>query len=107
MIFGEKGPDPDDPRYRARREREMEAGRRFAEWSGLNRLAVWVQLFANAHRVAFVCIAFGLPVFFLALDVASLVRVTSRSTASGGRTAVAVQDSVMRSKGIISGRAVR
>lgn len=30
MIFGEKMPDKDDPKYKERYEREVKAGRKFA-----------------------------------------------------------------------------
>ena len=39
FIMGEKMPDKDDPQYKERYEKDVDAGRRFARWSGLDRLA--------------------------------------------------------------------
>ena len=34
FIMGEKMPDKDDPQYKERYEKDVDAGRRFARWSG-------------------------------------------------------------------------
>lgn len=39
MIFGEPMPDKSDPKYKERYEREVEAGRKFAQKSGISWLA--------------------------------------------------------------------
>lgn len=59
MIFGEKMPDKNDPQYAARYEKEVNAGRRFAKATKIDRLAMHVQHFANLHRKAFLVIVFG------------------------------------------------
>ena len=38
MIVGEKMPDKNDPRYREKYEKDVEAGRKFARRTGLDRL---------------------------------------------------------------------
>ena len=38
MIMGEKMPDKDDPKYRDRYEREVDAGRKFARCRDENKL---------------------------------------------------------------------
>ena len=43
MILGEKMPDKDDPKYKERYENEVETGRKFARWSGIDRFAARVQ----------------------------------------------------------------
>jgi len=52
-------PDKNDPRYRAKYERRYNAGRRFAEKSGICYLARQIQLLANKHRMLFIIIVFG------------------------------------------------
>ena len=36
LFFGEPMPDKNDPRYRERYERDVEAGRKFADATGLS-----------------------------------------------------------------------
>ena len=40
MIMGEPMPDKNDPKYKDRYEREVEAGRQFADKTGMNWLAM-------------------------------------------------------------------
>ena len=69
MVFGEKMPDKDDPKYRARYERDVEAGRRFCHATRLDKCAAGVQNFATRHSRLFfslvitvivMCFAFSL-----------------------------------------------
>ena len=59
FIMGEKMPDKDDPQYKEQYERDVDAGRRFARWSKLDKFAAKVQDFANNHTKAFLIIFFG------------------------------------------------
>ena len=59
MIMGEKMPDKDDPKYRDRYEKEVDAGRRFAKATKIDKAAAAVQRFANAHKKTFLAIVFG------------------------------------------------
>ena len=47
MILGEKMPSKDDPKYRETYERDVEAGRKFAKRTRLDRLVGHVQKFAE------------------------------------------------------------
>ena len=53
MVFGEKMPDKDDPKYRARYEKDVEAGRKFCRATRLDRCAAGVQNFATRHSKVF------------------------------------------------------
>ena len=57
MLFGEKMPDKNDPKYKDRYEREVSAGRKFAQATRIDKAAAKVQGFANAHRILFLVIA--------------------------------------------------
>ncbi len=60
MLFGEKMPDKNDPKYKERYERDVDAGRRFAKATRIDKAVAKVQGFANAHRTLFLVIVFGL-----------------------------------------------
>ena len=45
MLFGEKMPDKNDPQYKERYERDVEAGRRFARATRIDKAAARVQRF--------------------------------------------------------------
>ena len=49
MLFGEKMPDKDDPQYKERYEREVQAGHKFAKATRIDQAAAKVQGFANAQ----------------------------------------------------------
>ena len=53
MIFGEKMPDKDDPKYKERYEREVVAGRKAARLLRLDKAAGGVQRFACKHPGGF------------------------------------------------------
>lgn len=78
MIFGEKMPDKDDPRYKARYEREVEAGRRFARAARLDRLAARVQRFADGHKKLFLAIVFGFVALCFGFNLVQMVRICHR-----------------------------
>ena len=52
IIIGEPMPDKNDPKYKERYEREVEAGRKFAEKIKLPWLFGKIQLWANDNRKA-------------------------------------------------------
>ena len=58
MLFGEKMPDKDDPQYKERYEREVQAGHKFAKATRIDQAAAKGQGFANAHRTLFLVIVF-------------------------------------------------
>ena len=77
MLFGEKMPDKNDPKYKERYERDVDAGRRFAKATRIDKAVAKVQGFANAHRTLFLVIVFGFAI---------------------RRTATEMQDSVLRER---------
>ena len=72
MLFGEKMPDKDDPQYKERYEREVQAGHKFAKATRIDVIGAFVW---NAYR---------------------LVTVYRHSPVS--RTATEMQDSVLRER---------
>ena len=68
FIMGEKMPDKDDPQYKDKYEKDVDAGRRFAKWSKLDKVAARVQHFANNHTKAFLTIVFGFIFISFAID---------------------------------------
>lgn len=47
MLFGEKMPDKQDPKYKERYERDVAAGRKFAKTLRIDKAAAKVQKFAD------------------------------------------------------------
>ena len=62
MIVGEKMPDKNDPRYREKYEKDVEAGRKFARKTGLDRLVGYVQRFADRHSGLFLGIVLAIVI---------------------------------------------
>lgn len=96
MLFGEKMPDKDDPQYKERYEREVQAGHKFAKATRIDQAAAKVQGFANAHRTLFLVIVFTFVIGAFAWNAYRLVTVYRHSPAS--RTATEMQDSVLRER---------
>lgn len=59
MLFGEKMPDKNDPQYKERYERDVNAGRKFAQATRLDKLAAKIQGFANRNKILFLVMVFG------------------------------------------------
>lgn len=74
MILGERMPDRDDPKYRARYEKDVEAGRRFARATGVDRLAGRVQLFAERHSALFLGIVLAIVFGCLLINISHFSR---------------------------------
>ena len=62
MILGEKMPSKDDPKYRETYERDVEAGRKFAKRTRLDRLVGHIQKFADRHSGLFLGIVLAIVV---------------------------------------------
>ena len=77
FIIGEKMPDKADPQYRERYEKEVDAGRRFARWSRIDRLAARIQRWAVHHERAFLAIVFGLVISCFVWNLIGIARVVS------------------------------
>ena len=63
IILGEKMPDKDDPKYREKYEKDVEAGRKFARVTRIDRLAGHVQRFAEKHRGVFLGIVMAIVLY--------------------------------------------
>lgn len=96
MIFGEKMPDKDDPKYKERYEREVKAGRTFAETLHIDKFAAGIQRFADRHRTAFLVIVFGFVVGSFAWNIYRLAVVYNHKP--NQRTATEMQDSLLRQR---------
>lgn len=96
MIFGEKMPDKDDPKYKERYEREVKAGRKFAETLHIDKFAASIQRFADRHRTAFLMIVFGFVVGSFAWNIYRLAVVYNHKP--NQRTATEMQDSLLRQR---------
>lgn len=96
MIFGEKMPDKDDPKYKERYEREVKAGRKFAETLHIDKFAASIQRFADRHRTAFLVIVFGFVVGSFAWNIYRLAVVYNHKP--NQRIATEMQDSLLRQR---------
>ena len=96
MLFGEKMPDKNDPQYKERYERDVEAGRRFARATRIDKAAARVQRFADMHRTLFLAIVFGFVAAALAWNIYRLAVVYRPPSPT--RTATEMQDSVLRQR---------
>lgn len=96
MLFGEKMPDKNDPKYKERYERDVDAGRKFAKVTRIDKAAAKVQGFANTHRMLFLAIVFGFVIGGLAWNVYRLTVVYHYQPSR--RTATEMQDSLFRER---------
>ena len=69
VILGEKVPDKDDPNYKKRHEKGVEAGKSFARTMRLDKAAAKVQHFASTYPKLFLCIIFGFVLFSVSLNL--------------------------------------
>ena len=69
MILGEKMPSKDDPKYRETYERDVEAGRKFAKRTRLDRLVGHIQKFASKHSILFLSIVLAIVFGLFVLNV--------------------------------------
>lgn len=95
LFLGDEMPDKDDPRYKERYEREVAAGKSFADASGLSWLVGQLQLYGQCHKKAFLAITFGFVLSLFALNVTRLVKAYKSGRTSSSSTVVARMDSVI------------
>ena len=69
ILFGEKVPDRDDPKYKERYEKDVEAGKSFAHALHLDRAAACVQRFASRHTKLFLALVFSFVLFSVGLSL--------------------------------------
>ena len=96
FIMGEKMPDKDDPQYKDKYEKDVDAGRRFAKWSKLDKVAARVQHFANNHTKAFLTIVFGFIFIIFAMNNSRMRSVWSKN--ENAKSAVEQQDEMLRNR---------
>lgn len=96
MLFGEQMPDKNDPKYKERYERDVDAGRKFAKAARIDKAAAKVQGFANTHQTLFLAIIFGFVIGGLAWNVYRLTVVCRYQPSR--RTATEMQDSLLRER---------
>lgn len=96
MLFGEKMPDRNDPKYKERYERDLSAGRRFARATRLDKLAAKIQGFANRNRVLFLILVFGFVIATFSFNICRLAKVYRHGHEV--RSATEMQDSLLRER---------
>lgn len=96
MLFGEKMPDKNDPQYKERYERDVEAGRKFAKATRIDKAAAKVQGFANMHRNLFLFIVFAFVLGGLVWNIYRISVVYRHQPVQ--RTATEIQDSVLKER---------
>ena len=95
LIIGEPMPDKNDPKYRERYEREVEAGRKFADKTGISWGAKKIQEIGQTHKMVFLVLVFGFVMLCFFVNVYHLVNAYQHS---GPMKAVAIErvDSAMQ-----------
>ena len=73
LIIGEPMPDKNDPKYKDRYVREVEAGRKFASACGISWLAKRMQQWGQSHKIAFLAIVFGFVILCFFINLFRLV----------------------------------
>lgn len=96
VLFGEKMPDKNDPQYKERYERDVEAGRKFAKATRIDKAAAKVQGFANMHRNLFLFIVFAFVLGGLVWNIYRISVVYRHQPVQ--RTATEMQDSVLKER---------
>lgn len=96
IIVGEEMPDKDDPKYKGRYEKEVEAGRKFARATRLDRMAARIQAFASNHRKLFLGIVFGFVIGCFLLNIFNMAKAYRLHEQNRG--AVMKQEQVLRDK---------
>lgn len=74
LIKGEPMPDKNDPKYRERYEKEVQAGRDFAEKTGLTWVSGHITDWACRNKKLFLAIVFGLVFLCFALNIFHVYR---------------------------------
>lgn len=96
LIKGEPMPDKNDPKYKERYEREVQAGRDFARKSGLLWLTNHIYKWAFRHQKAFLITVFGIVGICFFLNVYNFVRSIRNSGKTKSPTPVEMVDSAMQ-----------
>jgi len=98
FIMGEKMPDKRDPKYAERYEKEVKAGRRFARWCRIDKVAERTQRFACLHPKWFLGVVFGIVIGCLTLNIYRIVQVANRPVTEKATTATRHQERLLKEK---------
>lgn len=95
LIFGQPVPDRDDPKYKEKYEQQVDAGRRFADASGISWFARRSQQWGQSHKVLFLLFVFAFVISSFFFNVYRMVSMYQKGSSS---RAVAVErvDSAMQ-----------
>ena len=98
MIFRDKMPDKDDPKYAERYKKEVEAGKKTARFLRIDKMAGCAQRFACKHPRWFLGIVFGIVLGCLALNVCRVVSACSLQDNVKRTTATERQEILLKQK---------
>ena len=98
LIFGEKMPDKDDPKYEKRYKKEVEAGKKAARFLRIDKMAGCAQRFACKHPRWFLGIVFGIVLGCLALNVCKVVSICTMPDNGKQATATERQEILLKQK---------
>lgn len=93
MFFGEEMPDKDDPKYKERREKEVEAGKKVARILRVDKMAAGIQKWALKYPRLFLCTVFGIVTMCLGYNITCMVKTYKQQPAK--ETAVERQDAAL------------
>ena len=96
MFVGEKMPDKNDPKYHDRYEKEVAAGREFARMTKIDKVAAWVQRFANRHTKLFLGIIFTFIFLCFGFNIYRISDVWNQSKDS--KSAIERQEELVRNR---------
>ncbi len=96
MLLGEEMPDKNDPKYKERYERDVNAGKKFARWCRLDRLVARIQRFADNNRKLFLVLVFSFVALSVGYNVYRIVCVYQHT--GSNRSVIEMQDSVLNAK---------
>lgn len=96
MLVGEKMPDKNDPQYKERYERDVNAGRKFAKATRIDKMAAKIQEFANRNKILFLVMVFGFVIGTFTFNIYRLAEAYHHGQET--RRATEVQDSLLRKR---------
>ena len=99
FFLGEPMPDKNDPKYRERYEREVAAGRRFADAVGISWLARKIHTAACHNKPLFLVVAFGIVLACFTFNVVTMVKVFNRSNSKGSNAVEQVDRAMQHRNG--------
>ena len=99
FFLGEPMPDKNDPKYRERYEREVAAGRRFANAVGISWLARKIHTAACHNKTLFLVVAFGIVLACFTFNVVTMVKVFNRSNSKGSNAVEQVDRAMQHRNG--------